>query len=119
MKIASNGIIKMATLCRISIQVIESYQYEEDSIDIPDDWVIKLNDNFEEVSVLERGKYYLTKKGWKANQKEIRNAYEKTLKYHPYSTEENTWTAFVHYVESFLNIYENKKVQKPNNIKLK
>lgn len=119
MKIASNGIIKMAMLSRISIQVIESYQHEEDSIDIPDDWIIKLNENFEEVSILENGKYYLTKKGWDINKEEIKKAYEKTLKYHPYTTEENTWIAFVHYVENFLNIYKNKKEQKPNNIRLK
>ena len=111
MKIEKNGIIKHASLCRISLQVIDSCSLEDDLIDIPDQWIIKLNDNFEEVSFADKGKYYLTQTGWENNKNAIKEAYEKTLKYHPYTTEENTWTAFVDYAENFLRNVKYKKIK--------
>ncbi len=112
MKIAKNGITKHASLCRISLQVIESYSVEEDSIDIPDEWLIKLNDKFEEVSFSDEGKYYLTQTGWENNKESIKKAYEKTLKYHPYTTEENTWSAFETYVENHYKTINKIKIKK-------
>lgn len=97
MKIIHNGITKLASLCRISIQVIDKYSMDDQTIDIPDDWIYQ-----------EDNKYYLTKKGWEMNKESIKNAYEKTLKYHPYTTEDNTWSVFESYAENHFKMMENK-----------
>lgn len=112
MKIESNGITKLASLGRISLQVIiKNYDSEnqETMIVIPDDWIIRLNsDNFNIFDFSDSGLYYLTEIGWNDNKNKIKEVYENFLKFHPYTTEENSWTAYEAYAEDFIKkVYKN------------
>lgn len=117
MRIDKNGITKLTSLGRISLQVIiRNYDSEnkEKTILIPDDWIIKLNpDNFNICHPEDSGLYYLTEIGWNNNKEKIKEVYEKFIKFHPYTTEENSWAAYENYAEDFIKkVYKTSMITK-------
>lgn len=123
MEILKNGITRFASLSRISLIVIEDITYlpgrepEEDDIQritIPDEWVIKLAPgNLKPCLPNEIGCYYLTEAGWEANKEEIKEVYIKAMKFHPYTTQDNTWSAYEKHVKEHfttVNLHIKKKL---------
>lgn len=123
MKILKNGITRLASLSRISLQVItelvylpgrEPDEYKIETVNIPDEWVLKLQPGSLKVCSFEEvGFYYLTEIGWEANKEVIKEIYVEAMKFQPYTTDENTWLAYEKYAKNhFSKFKENNNIKK-------
>ena len=122
MKILKNAIISLASQGYITLQIpvydvwINQDPQQSETEDIPDDWVITLKGGQSRPVIgKEKGYLFLSKIGWDANRKKIRQAYLDS------GSPRGTWADFEDHVELHFEevvkstkrkiIYEEKRVQ--------